>query len=545
MAIQYNAEEIAMVRLLFNADVRTLDAARPEADALVVRDGKILAVGREAELRRLAGPDAVAEDMHGAVILPGLTDAHIHWEWTSLNLKRVSMFDLPTKAAAVAAVAERVRVTAPGEWITGFGWAQGPWTDTGGAFPTAADLDAVAPDNPLYLSARSGHATWVNSAAMKIAGITAETKDSPGAELQRDAAGNPTGILLEEASLLVARHVPKPEMLEIAERMREAQVLAWKCGLTGIHDYDRPSAFEAMQYLHERHELGLRVLKHVNDPHIPAAHELRLRFGFGDDWLHIGGLKIFADGALGPVTALMIDPYEGQPNNRGIAITSKEEMMRLVPEASRHGMPSTIHAIGDKAVRDVLDVYEFTRAEEAKLGIPRSARRHRIEHVQIIHPDDVHRLAELDIIASIQPIHATSDYPVADRYWGDRAALSYNARVQLDRGVRVAFGSDSPVESFDPFVGIHAAVTRQRADGSPGPDGWYPEARLTVDEAIRGYTQGPAWASGMENKLGTLKEGFLADLIVIDRDPWKIAPADLLNVKVLGTMVGGEWVWKG
>src|SRR5581483_1355934 len=244
---------------------------------------------------------------------------------------------------------------------------------------------------------------------------------------------------------------------------------------------------------------------------------------------------------LGARTALMIDPYEGEPDNRGIMVTDKEEIYEKVSAASRAGFPSTIHAIGDRAVHDVLDVYETVRREEAAQGIRPVERRHRIEHVQLIHPSDSQRLAELGVIASMQPIHATSDYLMAERYWGARSRWSYNARLQLDSGAKIAFGSDSPVEPFEPLKGIHAAVTRRRADGSPGPEGWYPELRLTVDAAIRGYTQGPAYAAGMENRLGQIAPGFLADLVALDRDLYGVPPDELLATQVVGTMVGGVW----
>jgi predicted amidohydrolase YtcJ len=524
---------------LKNAKIHTLWNDYPFATTLHFFDGKVLGVDETPPARNV-----LVEDMQGGIIIPGLTDAHIHWEWTALNLKRIDVMELRSKRESV----ERVRAAAsgaqPGRWLTGFGWSQGIWEDTGGDFPCAADLDAVAPNNPVYLSSRSGHAAWLNSAALKEAGIDDTTADPPGGSIQRDAKGKPTGILFEEAMALADRAVPQPLPEEIAAAMEEAQELAWRTGLTGIHDFDRPPAMEAMQLLLQRGTLGLRVLKNINDPFIHHAHGLRVRWGFGNDWLRIGGLKMFADGAIGALTARMLEPYAGQPDNRGIEVMPKDRMLELALEATYLGLPSTIHAIGDEAVRTVLDVLEEVRRAEEKKGIPRVDRRHRIEHVQCVHKDDVKRLAELDIIASMQPIHATADYPVADRYWGDRCALSYNPRVQIDAGARVAFGSDSPVEPFDPMKGIHAAVTRRRADGSPGPDGWYPDARLTVNEAILGYTQGPAWAAGMKDRLGVLRPGALADLVVLDRDPFTIPPDDLLNVRVLGTMVGGKWRYR-
>jgi predicted amidohydrolase YtcJ len=295
--------------------------------------------------------------------------------------------------------------------------------------------------------------------------------------------------------------------------------------------------------MRERGDLGLRVVKNFNRKYLDAVLETGLRRGFGDDWIRIGSFKLFADGAIGPRTAAMIDPYDGEPDNYGIVVTDKEEMVELVSRASAAGFASTIHAIGDRAVHDVLDVYETVRGEEAGRGEARSTRRHRIEHVQLIHPDDTDRLAQLDIIASMQPIHATSDYPVADRYWGARTPWSYNPRLQLDRGVVVTFGSDAPVEPMGSLVGIHAAVMRQRADGSPGADGWNPAARLSVDEALRGYTTGAAYAAGMDDRLGRLLPGYLADLVVLDRDLYAITPAEILETRVIGTMVGGLWRW--
>ena len=241
----------------------------------------------------------------------------------------------------------------------------------------------------------------------------------------------------------------------------------------------------------------------------------------------------------GPKTALMFEPYAGESDNYGMALVDKEEMVEYVSRASAFGLPSSIHAIGDRAVHDALDVFEIVRREEAARGEPSRERRHRIEHVQIIHPQDVDRLAQLDVIASMQPIHATSDMIAADRYWGARTAYAYNPRLQIDAGARVAFGSDAPVEPLDPMVGIHAAVTRER-DGQPS-GGWHPEARLSLRESLLGFTRGPAYAARMEDRLGKLGIGCLADLIVLDRDIYKIEPEGLLELKVLGTMVGGQW----
>ncbi len=525
--------------VLYNGTIITLDSSSPRVSALAISGGRIVAMGGNDDMLALASARTIRTNLAGRYVIPGLTDAHIHWEWTARALDMVDLFEVPTKEEAIQRVAERARNTPPGTWILGRGWTQDIWPDR--AFPTAAGLDAITPDNPVYLSAKSGHAAWVNSAALRLAHISANTPDPDGGQIVRDASGQPTGVLFETAMELVGATIPDISTEQLAAHMTRAQDLALAAGLTSLHDYDGPSCLRALQVLRERGQLGLRVVKNINREWIPHAHALGIRWGFGDDWLRIGGLKIFADGALGPRTAYMIDPYEGEPDNYGIATIDKEEMTELVSRASAAGIPSTIHAIGDRAVHDVLDVYEIVRGEEVARGEVPSQRRHRIEHVQIIHPDDAHRLAELNVIASMQPIHATSDYQMSDSYWGSRGAYAYNPRIQLDQGVVVAFGSDSPVEPFDPFAGIFAAVTRRRPDGSPGVDGWYPEARLTLDEALRGYTLGPAYAAGLETRLGKLVPGFLADLVVIDRDLYAIPSHDLLKVQVVATMVDGVW----
>lgn len=526
--------------ILLNARVRTLNPAQPQATALAISGNRIVAVGDDDSMQTLAGMRSHVIDMGGRLVIPGLTDAHIHWQGVASGLQSIDVFEVPSKEEALRRVAERARQTPPGEWLYGWGWSQVYWPDW--TFPTAADLDAAAPHNPVYLAAKSGHAAWVNSEALRLAGITAATPNPPGASFERDAAGQPTGILLEDAAMhRVFDLIPELTPEQAADLMILAQQRAWAAGLTGLHDFDPPTCLAALQILRERGSLGLRVVKNINAPWIQHAHELGLRWGFGDHWLRIGGLKIFADGALGPRTAHMIEPYENEPDNYGIVVTDKEEIYELVSRASTAGLPSAIHAIGDRAVHDVLDVYETVRQEESGRGVLPSQRRHRIEHVQIIHPNDAHRLGALGVIASMQPIHATSDYEMSDQYWGQRARWSYNWRLQSEAGAVLAFGSDAPVEPFDPLKGIYAAVTRRRPDGSPGPDGWFPEGRLDMDTALRGFTQGPAYAAGLEHDLGMLAPGFLADLVVLDRDLYAVPPDEILETQVLGTMIGGEW----
>ncbi len=526
--------------ILLNGNIITLDEERPRATALAISYGRIVAVGDDDEIKRLRSADTSVVNLDRKTILPALTDAHLHWEAQSRAMQSVDVFELSSKDEAIARVRERAATTPPGEWITGQGWAQDLWPDR--EFPTAADLDKVAPDHPVFLDAKSGHAGWVNSKALSAAGITDATPDPDGGQIMRDAKGRATGILLETAMKLVDAVVPAPSSEQLADMMLLAQDHALRCGLGMIHDFDEPSCLAALQVLRERGELKLRVVKQINQRWLDAALASGIRRNFGDDWIRIGGLKLFADGALGPKTALMFEPYAGEPENYGMAVVDKEEMVEFVSRASAMGLPSTVHAIGDKAVHDVLDVFESVRREEAARGDTVRSRRHRIEHVQIIHPGDVQRLAQLDVIASMQPIHATSDRVTADRYWGARTKYAYNPRLQLDSGGRVAFGSDAPVEPLDPLLGIHAAVTRQR-NGEPA-GGWHPQARLSVHEALLGFTQGPAWAAYMEDRLGMLREGYLADLIALGQDIYTVEPDAIPDIKVLGTMVEGVWRYR-
>jgi predicted amidohydrolase YtcJ len=527
--------------ILYNLNAHTLDSQRRRATALAVRDGHIVAVGTEAEARAVI-PYARGLDLGGRTVLPGLIDAHMHFEWYSLGLQAVDA-ETDTLVECLARVTAKAAATAAGQWITGHGWNQNVW----GGFPAAADLDRAAPEHPVFLRAKSGHAGWANTLALKQAGLSAGTPDPAGGQIGRDAGGQLTGLLFEGAMGLIDAQIPPPTEAQLADLMVPAMEKAWRWGLTGVHDFDGRRSLAAWQMLRERGQLGLRVVKTIRVAYLDHAIALGLRSGFGDDWIRLGNVKVFLDGALGPRTARMIAPYEGEPENTGIAVTDPEEFYERAARAAAHGLALTTHAIGDRANHDLLNVYARLREEEAarRAGQGESATRpylrHRCEHVQVLHPDDYGRLGQLNVIASMQPIHATSDMLMADRYWGARAAGAYVWRTQLDAGAVLAFGSDAPVESLNPFLGLHAAVTRRRADGSPGPDGWYPEQRLTVEAALRAFTLGAAYAGYMEQRVGSLTPGKLADLIVIDRDIFTCDPMEIKDTTVLGTMIGGEW----
>ncbi len=520
--------------LLTNGRIHTMNPEQLLASAVAMRDGRILAVGGD-ELLALRGDGVEWIDLGGRGVTPGLVDAHVHFQWFAMGLQAVDLDGATTREAAL----DRIRVFAeahPGHgWLRGRGWTVAAWPNH--AFPTAAELDSVVADRPALLSDKSGHAAWANSVALRLSGIDATTPDPPGGRIDRAADGAPTGVFFEDAIDLVARHVPRPTTDELMAAMRAAQTYCWSVGLTGLHDFDGRDCFVALQSLREVGELGLRVVKNVPVYRLQHALGVGLRSGFGDDWLRIGGVKIFADGALGSKTAAMIAAYEGEPNNLGIVVTDKEEMLERAREAAAGGLSLTVHAIGDRANHDVLDVYEQLRRDEGDR--PGLRLRHRIEHVQVLHPDDVNRLAELDVIASMQPIHATSDMLMADRYWGERARLSYAWRTMWDSGALVVFGSDAPVERIDPLPGLHAAVTRRRADGHPGPGGWYPEQRLALWQAVYAFTGAAARTSGQERSQGSIAPGKLADLTIFDRDLFAVPAEELLETKIAATIVDG------
>lgn len=522
------------MKLLHNAYIYTQDPSNPVGSAIVIDRERIVAVG-EANTLLPQYPNAEKQNMEGRVILPGLTDAHLHLKNYALSLQKINC-ETEIKEECLRRVEERVRQAKPNEWILGHGWNQNVWEE----WPTAAELDGIAPNNPVYLTAKSLHAAWANTAALKLAKITAQTPHPQNGQIQRDAQGNATGILLETAMELVGDVIPEPTIAEIADAMEKAQSILWRMGLTGVHDFDRRDSFMALQQLHAQRKLRLRVLKNIPVELLNQAHDLGLRGGFGDDWLRIGSVKVFMDGALGPHTAAMFQPYIGEDDHRGILNMDGEELFEHGRKAAQVGLGLTVHAIGDRANHEVLNAYEQLREYESENHLP--ALRHRIEHVQVIHPDDAARLGKMNVIASMQPIHATSDMLMADTFWGERSRLAYALRTQLEYGARLALGSDAPVESPNPFLGLYAAVTRRRADGSPSPEGWYPEQKLTMVEAWEGFTLGPAYAAYMENRLGRLAPNYLADLIVLGKDPFTCAPEDLLTMQSSATMVGGEWV---
>jgi predicted amidohydrolase YtcJ len=523
--------------VLYNGDVHTMDAAAPRVRAVAVAGNRVLAVGGDAEMRALLAPGGRAVDLAGHTVVPGFTDCHVHFMNYGLSLKRIDLTGARTLEEALSRVAARAETTPAGRWLRGHGWDHSLWE--GGAFPRREQLDSVTPQHPAILSRKCGHAGWANSRALELAGITGDTPDPPGGEIERDpATGRPTGILKDTAMDLVYDLLEEPSPQEAVDAIEVGMAHAHRLGLVGVHTMEGAIAFRACQQLRAAGKLDLRILMQIPEENLNAAIQAGLRSGFGDERLRIGGVKIFSDGALGARTAHMLEPFDGESDYCGIAVADAEHLCQVVGRAGRAGLAAFVHAIGDRANREALAAIEASRQAGEGHHL-----RHRIEHVQLLHPDDVPRLARLSVIASMQPLHATQDIHLADAHWGARCAGAYAWRSLLDTGAVLAFGSDAPVEDLSVLKGIHAAVTRRRADGSPGPDGWRPDQRLTVAGAVHAYTAGAAYASGEEAIRGALSPGKLADLVVLSQDIFAVDPMAILETEVMATMFDGEFVY--
>jgi predicted amidohydrolase YtcJ len=522
-----------MTLLLRNGSVHTMDPARPVATAVACRDGRILAVGSDAEAGAAAGPGAQVIDLHGRTVIPGLTDAHLHFIWYAVGLSRPNLDGARSLPEALARLGAALSAGSPGEWVLGSGWNHEDWAQP--AFPCRQDLDGLTADRPVVLRRKDGHSVWANSLALERAGIAAGTTDPAGGSIDRDEHGSPTGILRENAVDLVLERVPPPGPDTLRRALAAGVARAHAAGLTGIHDMEGAEALALFQEAHGRGELTLRVTMQIPADNLEHALALGLRTGLGDDVVRIGHLKLFADGSLGSQTAWMLESFSGQSGNTGVSTTPPEILEQTVMRAARGGLACAIHAIGDRANRQVLDILERTGA-----GSPGGLRQ-RIEHVQVLHPADLPRLARLGVVASMQPAHATSDRYMADRLWGDRCRYAYAWRSLLDSGAVLAFGSDCPVEGLEPLQGIYAAVTRKRA-AEPDSQPWYPEQRISVDEAVRAFTWGAAYAGGQEKRLGSITPGKLADLVVLSEDIVASSPESILRAQVDYTVVEGEVV---
>ena len=520
------------VTVYLNGVVHTLDPARPRVEAVACTAGRVVAIGRVDEVRLLARAPRDVIDLGGRVVVPGLIDAHVHLMGLGLALGRVDLAGLPSLTACVERVAGYASALPLGRPLIGRGWNQNDWHE--GRWPARADLDAVTGDRLVALSSKDGHLLWVNTATLRAAGVARGAADPPGGEIARDADGEPTGVLKENATRAVYDILPPPTENEMEAALTRAMAHARGLGLTGVGTFEDAMVYRALGRLRERGQLSLRVASHIAHAELDDALAEGRVTGQGDEWLRTGSLKLFADGTLGSQTAAMLEPYEGT-NNRGIATLSEEEMRDAAARAAAGGIATTIHAIGDRANRAAL---------RALAAIPRvAAAPHRVEHAQALNADDLPQFAAHGIVASMQPIHLVDDRDTAMRYWGPRrCATAYAWRSLQESGATLAFGSDAPIETCDPLAGLYTAVARHGRGDGRAP--WYPELAVPVADAVRAYTLGAARATGEETSKGSLAPGKLADLVVLSDDIFA-GPEALERARVACVVIGGAIVAGG
>jgi predicted amidohydrolase YtcJ len=529
--------------LLLNGHVVTLNASDPSAEAVAIADGRILAVGSSADIERFRGPETQVEELGGLTVVPGLVDAHLHFPNLGADRSRlVELDDARSLEEALTLVQRRASGLPPGEWLTGSGWHIGTWDVE--AWPTAADLDRVAPHNPVSLVGMHSHASWLNSLALEAAGITRDRADPEDGIIQRDASGEPTGILIENAQWIVRDVIPAVQRQPLEDRIRRSVALAHSYGFTGAHDIGTSlEAVEAYRELVAADELPFRVNAVVRIWRPGEVLDSLVSMGpvvaLGNHRLSVRSVKMSIDGALGARGAAMLRPYADEPSTTGVIRVTPETLRAILRTALPAGYTAAMHAIGDRGNRIVLDAVEEVLAEH-----PVEDHRMRVEHAQIVALEDIPRFAGLDLIASFQWIHATLDMPWAeDRVGPERIEGGYAWRTFLDRGVRIVGGSDEGARTFSPFLGIHAAVTRQDRESRP-EGGWFPQQRLTRLEALKSYTLDAAYASFEEDVLGSITPGKLADLAVLSRDIMTVPAHEILETEAVMTIVGGEVVFR-
>ena len=518
-----------------NARVFTGEFQRPWADAILIRGERILAVGSSAEIRKRATFDVTVVDAKGMLITPGFTDAHVHFLDGGFALSSVQLRDAKTKSEFIARIKAYAATLPKGAWIMNGDWDHTNW---GGELPTRAWIDSVTPANPVWINRLDGHMNLANSLALAAAKITRTTAEVSGGTIVRDAEGAPTGILKDNAQDLMAQAVPAPSMEMNLRALDAAMTYVAARGVTTVHHM---GSWDDLAVFEKANRDGL--LRTRINAQVPLstwqklADTVRVR-GRGDAWLRIGGLKGFVDGSLGSHTAAMLEPFTDAPRDRGLLVNTPEHLYAWTKGADNAGLQVMVHAIGDRAIRMQLDIFEKVALENGNRD-----RRFRIEHAQHIAPDDIRRFGVDHIIASVQPYHAIDDGRWAERVIGAaRAKTTYAFKSLLDGGTTLAFGSDWFVAPPDPIAGIYAAVTRRTLDGKH-PDGWIPQEKISVEQAILAYTAGGAFAGFREKDTGVLKPGFLADLTIIDRDLTRIPPATIRDAHVLLTMVGGRIVY--
>ncbi len=527
--------------VILHGHVWTVDPAQPQAEAVAIHGSRILAVGSGADIAKWIGPATKTIDAQGKSVFPGFIDAHAHFSSGGGEISSVQLRDANTPQEFAKRIGEHARKIPKGEWILGGTWDHELWGGT--PLPAHDWIDLVTPDTPVFVTRYDGHMALANGLALRLAGVTRETKDPPGGTIVRDKDGNPTGLLKDAAMDLLYRVIPPPSEERLLRMIHAALDEARRFGVTSIHDISSTEDVRAYQTLAARGELTLRIYCITPLPQWEAPAITGIRAGFGNDWIHLGALKGFADGSLGSTTALFEQLYNDAPETSGLPnemMLPEGNMLKMALGADKAGLQLAVHAIGDKANRIMLDIY----TEVAKQNGPRNDRRWRIEHAQHLRLDDFARFAQLGVIASVQPYHAIDDGRWAEKRIGhERAKTTYAFRTFLDHGVRLAFGSDWTVAPLNPLLGLYAAVTRATLDGK-NPNGWFPEQKLTLKEGIAAYTMGSAYAEFREMEKGSLTPGKLADIVVLDTDLFSIAPEKIKDAALRYTIVGGKVVYE-
>ncbi|MDP2872579.1 MAG: amidohydrolase [Bacillota bacterium] len=537
--------ELPRLLALYGGDIITMDPARPRTTALLAFGDRIQACGTDAEIRAAyelhrgmpgTGP-AEAIDLRGRAVVPGLIDSHLHLLWYGFFLQQVDLNGTTSIDDLRRRVQGRAATVPVGQWVTGSGWQQDFLAEK--RMPTRADLDAVAPEHPVMLHRVCYHAVACNSLALRIGGVTRDTPDPDGGVIDRDpATGEPTGILRERAAELVARHIPEPTPAQMVEALRLACWRASAAGLTSVHTNDgQGEAIGAYVALRDAGQLTVRAYHDTSYPRDEVL--LGLPAGFGDEWVKIGAVKLFVDGSLGARTAALRSPYSDDPAASGVLMHTPENLNVMVRKAHDCGRQVAVHAIGDRAVALALDAIEAAVAAN-----PRADHRHRIVHAQALAPDLIPRLAQARVVVDIQPKFTTGElFWAPDRLGPERVPYSYCWRTMLEAGVRCAGGSDCPVEPLEPLWGIYAAVTRSAMDGQR-PEGWLPQEKLDPLTAVKLFTLDAAYGAFEEHIKGSLEPGKLADLVVLDRAPDRVAPHEIKDLTVEMTVVGGRTVYE-
>ncbi|BCS95698.1 amidohydrolase [Desulfoluna limicola] len=519
-----------MKRAIVSSRIYTGVKEAPFAEALLMENGMITAVGTTREIMAKVTPDTNITSLSGHLVTPGLVDAHSHLASYGLTLSRVMLAGLPTLATCREAVKEAVAKAEPGAWIIGRGWNHHFWEEQ--REPSKADLDDIAPDHPVVMTRACGHLIWVNQKALDMAGVTADTVTPEGGQIDRDTHGNPTGIV-RECLEVIRDHIPAVSHEERKAAILEAQKRTLACGLTGVHSCEELEDYLALAELETEGKLKLRVCHLLPPEDLEKADAMGIIPGAGSDHLWHTHVKLFMDGSLGAETAWMHVEYDGSPGCCGLACMTEDEFLANIKRAYETGRSVAVHAIGDRAVSTTLDGFAAMRKE-----IP-GDRRDRVEHVQRTTPEDLNRFKEMDVTASVQPGFLPTDWMTAEAKWGkERCRHAYAWKLIQDTGIRMQFGSDVPVEPNDPMIGIRAAMFRTDADNKP-EGGWFPDQALTFWETIDGYTKTAAWTAGVEDKSGTIEPGKWGDFTVFDRD-FSEPERDVREAKVVKTIVGGE-----